>query len=210
MITARDKKIIKFVEEYKSITINQCTKIFFKGHKEAYDQARKRLQVIHKAGLLKRYRKDVLSEAIYYMDKILKPHDLKILDFMAELSEFDIYDVAKEGKIKIDEKTTYVVDALITLSISDELKVPIILEIDYSHYTSEEKINNITNYLEKKHEVPYLFIIIKLSQEKFLPSNIGNYSSLFIVPWDTNKYGSDVIYSLRSFIECAKDKYLAI
>lgn len=49
MITERDKEILRWVEENKSMTIDQCSKIFYNGNTYAYDQARKRLRFLDKA-----------------------------------------------------------------------------------------------------------------------------------------------------------------
>lgn len=184
MVTRRDKEILRWVEEYKSITINQCSKIFFTKNKQAYDQARKRLSSLHKQGLLNRYRKDPKSEAIYYMDKKLKVHDLKIFDVVAEFIYFgwDMIQLSKEYIIYVEGKK-YVLDAGILFKKAD-FYLLVYLEIDYSHFTSLEKINNIVN--DHVHtEYKELFIIIKLTQEKAAVSTIENKNAHIIyLPWN--------------------------
>lgn len=184
MVTKRDKEILKWVEEYKSITINQCSKIFFTRNKEAYDQARKRLGNLHKQGLLNRYRKDPKSETIYYMDKRLKVHDLKIYDVVAEFiySGWDMRQLNKEDINYVEDKK-YIVDAGILFKKAD-FYLLVFLEIDYSHFTSIEKINNIIN--NRIHtEYKELFIVVKLTQEKAIVSTIENKNAHIIyLPWD--------------------------
>ncbi len=199
MITKRDKEIVKYVEKNGSITSKICSKQFFRGNKEAYDQARKRLRVIHEEGLLKRYRKDPRSEAVYYIDKKLKIHDLKLLDVISDLNELDIVMFDKEKQIETDEYTKYIVDGAVVIE-KNNIRLPLLIEIDYTHYTNLEKIRDIINYLENKHSMGYHFVVVKFSQEEIKVHKIGKYSKLFILPWNLNKF-SEVITSLRSDIE---------
>jgi|GEM_PF-1066402 len=200
MITKRDKAIIKFVEEHGSITINQCSKLFFKGNKEKYDQARKRLRIIHEEGLLKRYRKDPKSEAIYYINNKLKIHDLKLLDVLAELNEFEVSSYVKEKKIAINDNKKYLIDAVMNITLG-EISVPLLLEIDYTHYTSIDKIRDVIYFLEDTHKnVGYNFVIVKLTLEDIEIQKIGDYSKLFFLPWNLNNF-HQVTSSLRSDIQ---------
>lgn len=201
MITNRDKRIIKFIEEYGSITINQCSKMFFRNNKERYDQARKRLQVIHKAGHLKRYRRDPRSEAIYYIEKRLKVHDLKLLDVLGELNEFRVHLCTKEKQIVIGENK-YILDGAVVLDIDSTL-IPVLIEIDYTHYTSMEKITNVICYLEKKHKRSYHFIVVKLTQEEIEMKKVGEFSKVFFLPWNLDQF-SEIIPSLRSAVDKTK------
>lgn len=199
MITKRDKEIIKFVEKYNSITINQCAKVFFPRNKEAYDQARKRLRAIHSEGLLKRYRKDPKSQTVYYLDKRLRTHDLKLLDAVAEFYTFPILKVKREIQVEINSDTKYVIDALIGIG-KENMGKPIILEIDYTHYTSNEKIRNLINYYENQKARSYTFIVVKFSQEEIETYKIGKYSKLYLVPWNLNGF-DEIVSSLRSDID---------
>lgn len=201
MITNRDKRIIKFIEEYGSITINQCSKMFFRNNKERYDQARKRLQVIHKAGHLKKYRRDPRSEAIYYIEKRLKVHDLKLLDVLGELNEFRVHLCTKEKQIVIGENK-YILDGAVVLDIDSTL-IPVLIEIDYTHYTSMEKITNVIYYLEKKHKRSYHFIVVKLTQEEIEMKKVGEFSKVFFLPWNLDQF-SEIIPSLRSAVDKTK------
>lgn len=203
MITDRDRRIIKFVEMHKSITINQCAILYFYGHKQAYDQARKRLQVIHKEGLLKRYRKDPKHEAVYYIDKKLKVHDIKLIDVLSNLATikgFKVLEVKKETKFEMSfQNITYIVDG--TLVIKEDNKfLPILIEIDYTHYTSKEKILDIIEHLEEKKKTKFIFIVVKLTQEELKISNIGTKSILIEVPWKLNEFDK-ISAELRSAIQ---------
>ncbi|NEZ74234.1 hypothetical protein EXM56_02500 [Clostridium botulinum] len=153
-LTNRDKKILKFIEEYKSITINQCSKIFFSKCKQNYYQARKRLKLLSDNKHLKRYRKDMRSETIYYLDKKLSIHDLKVLDIYAELINkgAEIKYFKREYTIPTKNKE-YRADGLIECT-KDGYFYPILIEVDYTHFTSNKKLLDIynSNYFQDKYE----------------------------------------------------------
>jgi len=202
MITKRDKQIIKFAEKYGSITINQCATVFFNGNKEAYDQARKRLRIIYDEGLLKRYRKDPRSEAVYFIDKALKVHDLKLMDVFCKLYKFEMPVFQKESKFIIDDETTYIVDAAISINIDNRM-LPLVVEIDYTHYTGMGKIKTLVADLESGHDIPFVFIIVKLAQQDLEIINIGVKSKLYILPWNLDKLDSVVIPLLIKLALCS-------
>jgi len=182
IITKRDKQIIKFVEIHGCITINQCAKMFFRDNKEAYDQARKRLRTIYKGDHLKRYRKDIQSEVVYFIDKKLKIHDIKLMDVFAELNAFDVVKMKKECTIEIDKYTKYRVDAFISMMA---LERPLFfIEIDYTHFTSLKKIKELYYYYRIKHGVYPTFIIVKLTQEEPEVMDLGEGNKGFILPWN--------------------------
>lgn len=153
-LTNRDKEIFKFIEQYGSITINQCSKIFFSKCKQNYYQARKRLKLLSDNKYLKRYRKDMRSEAVYYLDKKLSAHDLKVLDIYAELINqgAEIKYFKREYAIPTKNKE-YRADGLIEC-IKDGYFYPILVEIDYTHFTSNKKLLDIysSNYFQKKYK----------------------------------------------------------
>lgn len=186
MVTKRDKKILIWIEEYKSITINQCAKIFFTTNKYAYDQARKRLRYLNKERLIRRYRKDPKSEAVYYIDKKLKVHDLKIFDVVAEFVAcgWKIIAFSKEEVITGNNKK-YVVDALCVFSKGDMI-LPIFLEIDYSHMTGLEKINDVINiFVNRESTKTKMFFVVRISQEKIaFRDTINPHVQLVYIPWD--------------------------
>lgn len=144
-LTARDRKIIKFIEEYKSITINQCSKIFFNNCKESYYQARKRLKLLADNKYLQRYRKDMRSETVYYITKKLSFHDLKVLDIYTYLISLgaNIKTFKREYIITLEDKE-YRADGFIEC-VKDGYFYPILVEIDYTHFTSKKKLMDIYN-----------------------------------------------------------------
>ena len=200
MITKRDKEIIKFVEKHGSITINQCAKMFFRNNKWAYDQARKRLIIIYNLSLLKRYRKDPRSEAVYFIAKPLKTHDLKLMDVFAELSEYEIIMFKKECEIKIDKDTNYRVDAAAIIKI-DGMYIPLMIEIDYTHFTNIKKIKQITYNYEIDNKLKLTFLIVKLNQLETQVVGIANRNKYIILPWNLDKIEKTILLLLGVAIE---------
>ncbi|MBY6758614.1 hypothetical protein HYH82_15080 [Clostridium botulinum] len=176
-LTNRDRDILKFIEQYGSITINQCSKIFFNKCKQNYYQARKRLRTLYNSKYIKRYRKDMRSEAVYYLDKKLSIHDLKVLDIYAEIINLgaEIKCFKKEYTIKCKNKE-YRADGLIEC-IRDGYFYPILIEVDYTHFTSNKKLLGIynSNYFQNKYKdldtdiFPTVLIV-----RPFLSNNINN------------------------------------
>lgn len=76
---------MQFVEEYGSITISQCYKMFYNNAKYGYDIARRRLNKLVAYGKLKVTRDNMLGQNVYYVNRKLSSHDLIVLDFYAEL-----------------------------------------------------------------------------------------------------------------------------
>lgn len=187
-LTDRDKDILRFIEEFKSITINQCAKIFFKNstEKNAYYQARKRLRLLSDNNYLKRFRKDMRTEVVYYFKNKLSEHDLKVLDIYAEIIDLGAEITLFEREHIIPTKNKeYRADALIECQ-KDGYFYPILIEIDYTHFTSQKKLDDIynSNYFQNKYKklddniFPTIIIV-----RPFLPNNTNtannNYSILY-------------------------------
>lgn len=153
-LTNRDKEILKFIEKYGSITINQCSKIFFTKNKEAYYQSRKRLKILSDNKYLQRYRQDMRSECVYYSEKKLSFHDLRVLDAYANLMSTgaDIREFIREYIITCGSKE-YRVDGLIEC-VYQGFFYPILIEIDYTHFTSTNKLLDIynSNFFQNKYK----------------------------------------------------------
>lgn len=198
-MTNRDREIIKWIEENKSMTIYQCSKIFFRDCSCDYDLARKRLRKLYEEGLIKRYRKRLEDEVVYFTEKKLKTHDLKLMDVIAYLQKFNIDSFEKEQKIEINSTINYIIDSTIVLNYKN-LAIPILVEIDYTHYTSKEKIQDLIRYLEKKHDSSFIFIIVKFSQEEFTVTKSGRYSRIYTLNWNFQKEDK-AAGSLRSLFD---------
>ena len=179
---ARDREILNFVQNYGSITINICAKLFFKDANNCKDLARKRLRILYDSNYLKKYQEHINTEAIYYINKPLKPHALKLLDVYAELSTMGkVIKFKKEYKVECKNKTRKL-DAFIELEVEDEEYItiyPIIIEIDYSHVTSWEKARDIyeSNYFQTQYDgvFPTLIIVQRNQWQNKFNTSLFNY-----------------------------------
>ena len=113
LITDRDKKIIKHMEQYKYATLEHIQKIFFREQANSYNIARRRMAAIREAGYVKCERDPALNRLVYwYNDKGIKMpsrHRLIVLDVLAELHymgcnilNFDIEKQWMGGKVRSD------------------------------------------------------------------------------------------------------------
>ncbi|MEG2412555.1 MAG: hypothetical protein RSA29_18575 [Clostridium sp.] len=203
MRTERDVNILRFVEAHGSITISQCSNMFFYKNIYGYDQARKRLSNLKKEGFIKRYRKDPRTESVYYIEKPLKIHDLKLLDVYTKIyNSFEITFYKRELKLDIPDKLfkqlnkSYIIDA----AMSIERKVPLLIEIDYTHYTSLDKIKEVVQFYENKNNRRHVFIVVKFTQIEIQKFKVCDMSDLYFVPWNLEGL-SDILTSLRSDID---------
>ena len=135
MLTERDRKVLNFIEKYKSISINQASNIFFN---TSYEGARRRLKQLEEMKYIKSYILKDTKEKAYYMNKKLSKHDLLVNDFIGEIK--------KRGGdiIQFITQPTYLnkkirPDAFIIFSLK-EMVYFILLEVDLHHYTSNIKM----------------------------------------------------------------------
>lgn len=131
VLNDRDKKLLQFITDYKSLSIKQASNIIFNG---TYVSARRRLAQLEERGLLKSAINKVNGEKIYYKDKLLKMHELLLLDFISKVYELG-------GEIFTFKTTPHylggdiVADAYVEVLYNDKVYF-ILLEIDYTHETS--------------------------------------------------------------------------
>lgn len=121
MITERDHKIIRFIEEYRFSSIQNLEKIFFKDREYSYNIARRRLNEIRKAGYVKMYRDVETNKNIYlWNDPKIKPpstHSRILINLLAEMHynglNVEIFKTEKHwmgGKIKSDAFTIFKIE----------------------------------------------------------------------------------------------------
>lgn len=134
-LTERDNNLLIWIEKYKAITINQAKSIFFNG---IYESARRRLFILEKEGYINSYYRNYNNEKVYYNDRRLSDHDLFVFDFIKYLKE-------KGCRLrKIKTQPRYLndglrPDAFIEFQYDNEVYF-VLLEIDYTHYTSNMKM----------------------------------------------------------------------
>lgn len=135
MLTERDRQVLRWIEDYKAISVPQATELFFNG---IYESCRRRLKQLEDMELLKSYISQFSREKIYYQEKKLKDHELLVYDFLkvikkegAEIKSIKIQPQYLKGLIRSD--------AYIECIYEKNLYF-IILEVDYTHYTSNIKM----------------------------------------------------------------------
>lgn len=138
-LQSRDKEILKFLEEHRAITTQQCISIFFKNDISAY----RRLNQLEDAGILEHYM--IGRNKVYKLSgesRQLSCHDTLIYDFYAWI-------YSKNGVVLDFKKNPHyfknalIPDALVKFKLPYEGQNYLcyaLLEIDYTHYSSEEKI----------------------------------------------------------------------
>lgn len=166
-INKRDKEILKFVEDHKAITIKICANLFFSNSKNNYYSASRRLKILQENGLLKRFRKDVYSEAIYYeKGSPLSPHRIKLLELYSRLTMIgNVITFIKEYTVPC-ENMKRKNDGLIEIAVLDkeyEYTYPLIIEIDYTHDTSINKIKDLrdSGHFQELYDIMPIMIIVK-------------------------------------------------
>ncbi|WP_195515352.1 hypothetical protein [Paraclostridium bifermentans] len=139
IMTDRDKKVCKFIEDYGAITTTQAKWIFFNGLQTS---TMRRLNQLEKYSVLTSYHRGKRKVYNYADGKKLKEHDLGAIDFYAWIYKqggkvLDFVQTPEyfNGKIKPD--------ALVKFKFPYEGKMATIyafLEYDLNHYTEVDKI----------------------------------------------------------------------
>lgn len=195
MLSKKDKQILKFIEEYKSITIKQCEKAIFTNNHYAYDQARKQLRQLYKEKYIQRFQGNKIGEVVYYINERLGIHDLKIIDVISELIYLGCkikyskkeYKIAinqniKNSKINNSNKNYRKADLFIELDYKDYF-IPLLIEVDYTHYTSMNKIQEIykSNHFQDKYKqlgdniFPLIVIIRPVTKSQLIIEMVFKY-----------------------------------
>jgi hypothetical protein len=141
MLTPRDKKIIRFMEDINlGLTIEQAALMFFP-KKFAYDYARQRLKKLWSMGATKRYANMYTNELIYYLDKKPSYHNNAILNvyscFVAAGYKITSF---KPEQQWMDNK--YRSDGLIIAENENEIRI-VIIEVDHSSTTNLNKYEEL-------------------------------------------------------------------
>lgn len=181
----RDKAIRRFIEEYGGITINICANLFFTNSHQKYQLASKRLRTLYENNYLKRYKKDIYAEVVYYLDKPAKEHVIKLLELYSRL-----YLIGKVTSFKIHYELKGVekkrqVDALIDLEIvrdGETYMYPLIIEIDATHNTSLKRMEDIyySNYFQDMYNgtFPYVLIVKRNTWQTVFSTELFGYKFL--------------------------------
>lgn len=147
-LTDTDHIMLRHIEEFKSITIKQCQKIFYNTQNYGYDIARKRLKKMSNYGKVKVARDSVTNQNVYYLDKKLSYHDILLMDYYAELISSGVkiirFDIKKEwmnGQIISDGFCAY--------SLGNNIYYNII-EVNVTHFPINEEKDKYNKLFESK------------------------------------------------------------
>lgn len=161
MLTSRDKQVLRWLEDYNAITIDQAKHLFFGG---SYESARRRLKQYENSRIVKSYLSPTKNEKVYYQDKRVHDHNLFIYDYIKELKIIgcEIVDVKLQPQYL---NGTIIPDAFVSFKYNKCLYLTL-LEVDFTHYTSNIKMNTMYEklyeqrnyYVEFKGTFPILVI----------------------------------------------------
>ncbi|GAA0768750.1 hypothetical protein GCM10008908_09460 [Clostridium subterminale] len=183
----RDNKILKFIEEHGSITINICANLFFNNANNKYDLARKRLRILYKNKYIKR-NKEVGAEVIYYLNRPLKPHNLKLLEVYSRLCTIGNVITFEKEKMVLCPNKKRKIDGFMEIEIDDGEYIntyPVIIEIDYTHNTHIDKIKDVynSNYFQNQYGfLPSILIVKKNEWDK----KLNGYEDITIINLNWN------------------------
>lgn len=175
-----DNRILQFVEDNKSISIQICANLFFNNcsKESAYISASRRLKTLYDNKFLKRFRKTINDEYVYYRDgSPLGYHSMKLLEVYSKLSTIgEIVRFEKEFMVG-SGKTKRKNDGLIEIKVEQGEYIntyAVIIEIDYSHETNWAKIRDIIKsgvYQKMYGTMPTILIVKRYEHMKKLNSN---------------------------------------
>lgn len=135
MLTQRDKDILTWIEQYKSITLSQCTYLYFNGN---YEGCRRRLKQLEDMKLLKSSQNMLLKSRVYFQEKLISDHNLFVYEFL-KLIKLNGGEIIKFKKQPTFMNKKIRPDAFIIFSYQGNVYF-ILLEVDLTHYTSNSKM----------------------------------------------------------------------
>lgn len=149
-LTDEDMAILRHVEEFKSITIEQCRRCFYNKQKYGVDMARKHLNKLVGYKRLKVARCDFSRQNVYYMTRKLTFHDLIAMDYyaMLKMSGADIIHFKREKEwMKDANKEGIESDAFCCFRVDNKFFFDII-EVNRTHFPDLEKYKELYNTSE--------------------------------------------------------------
>ncbi|KEI00112.1 hypothetical protein [Clostridium botulinum] len=161
VLMPRDKKIMKYIEEFKGVTISQCAKMFYQKSSldNALYQARLRLKKLYDHKYIKRYKDVNTGKLVYTKGKKISTHQLYLMNVYAEIIRLggEIIEFIKEPSFDTD-KGERRGDGLIEFTIDEGQNLKswhsLLIEVDKDHETDIRKMHYIFNshILQKKYE----------------------------------------------------------
>lgn len=134
------KDILEFIDNYGFITVNQCANIIYKGNKKPITQAQQKLKLLYDNKILKR---TLYYTGVYVYSKTTsKPtmHKMLLLDLYSYIyNKYEVVYFEKESRWELSKRRN---DGHI-IFIKDCNPIGLLLEIDYSHATTKNKLDDI-------------------------------------------------------------------
>ena len=166
MFTINYAKIMEFVQEHKSITVDMC-KILFYNTKFGYDSARRALTSLNKNGYLKVGYDFVTDKKVYYINKKLRSHDLMLLSLYTSIIALG----GEEVQLRKEYTKQYYggrSDGLMAYKWHGEDKI-IFVEIDMQNKTKIKKYLDLfnTGYFQERTGVFPRLLIVNKNKEKY-------------------------------------------
>lgn len=154
-----DKQILKFIEDFKSITVKQAEIMFYKNN----NNARRRLKELEEQGVLKSYKYNKTALAYTYKEfKEISEHDTIRNDFVSQLvaqgstiNSFKVCPCPLNGMV--------VPDLYIEYTYKDNIYKSYV-EVDLTHFTGDSKI---TLYNKLYQQEDFNLFILRDSAPKF-------------------------------------------
>lgn len=140
-INEKTKDILLFIETYGFITAKICSRTIYKGYSQSYQLASRKLRKMDQGKLLQRYL-DNSNEFIYQINKKhITPHKYYLINFYSRLYEkvdsVELFEIEKSWKVSNRRN-----DGFIIYKNGDSF-YSLLIEIDYSHFTSKDKLDSL-------------------------------------------------------------------
>ena len=154
-----DKQILKFIEDFKSITVKQAEIMFYKNN----NNARRRLKELEEQGILKSYKYNKSALAYTYKEfKEISEHDTIRNDFVVQL-------IAQGSIINNFKLTPRCLNGMVIPDLYIEYTYQnntykSYVEVDLTHFTGDSKI---TLYNKLKEKEDFNLFILRDSVPKF-------------------------------------------
>lgn len=172
MITEKDLAILRHIDKFGFLTINQCYNLYFNHAKYGKDLARKELVKLEDMNLIKRgkVKNHITNEMVFYKDKLPSSHRIILMDFYSELQKEGVEIKEFEIEKKIENVRS---DAFIKCQLND-----------YELYAFVEVV--ITNQVDfKKYE--------ELKEKNILQEKIGMFPMIIVIGENILKYRGNKI-----------------
>lgn len=165
IVTERDKRVIKFIEDNKTATTNTIADIFY----PCLRVAQHRLKLLTENKVLKRHRDNYTSQYYYYIRKPKQVrHSLLVTDFYNELNKIAKIELFKTEFTIEDIRA----DAFIAYEINNKKRIAF-LEVQISNAPLDvEKYEKLYKSRKYKNYFPAFPVIIAVTNKNIPKTNL--------------------------------------